>query len=66
MKTKSITSILAIVLLAAPGVTAQTAAQEHHKEHTRYKVIDTGSFGGPNSHSGSPVVRCVAVWRRTS
>jgi hypothetical protein len=38
----------------------------HHKEHTGYKVIDTGSLGGPNSYSGSPVVRCVAVWRRTS
>jgi probable HAF family extracellular repeat protein len=28
----------------------QSTTPNHQKHHTSYKVIDTGSFGGPNSH----------------
>ena len=37
--------IVAILLTAQEGL-----AQVSSKHHTRYKVIDTGTFGGPNGH----------------
>jgi len=49
-------SNVAIILSAAVAVSVQLPAQEQpvssgpQKHHTHYKLIDTGSFGGPNSH----------------
>src|SRR5262245_56891060 len=45
-----------VLLVAASTISAHLAAQEERlveqsqKHPTRYKVIDTGSLGGPNSH----------------
>src|SRR5262249_48381743 len=47
---------VAIILSAAVAVSVQLPAQEQpvssgpQKHHTHYKLIDTGSFSGPNSH----------------
>jgi hypothetical protein len=45
--------VVLFVVIAIPlRLTAQnqSAEQGQTKRHTRYQVIDTGSFGGPNSH----------------
>jgi hypothetical protein len=44
MKSKSLTSASVITLLAALAAPVQMAAQ-----HTRYKLIDLGTLGGPNN-----------------
>jgi len=49
-------ALTGITLFATLAIPAQLVAQEHsglqqqQKHHTHYRVIDTGSFGGPNSH----------------
>lgn len=45
MKSKTLTAIGATALIAL-AIPMQLAAQEH----TRYKLIDLGTFGGPNSY----------------
>ena len=45
MKTNLMTSISAIALLAAMVLPSQLAAQ-----HTRYKLVDLGTLGGPHSY----------------
>ena len=47
MKSRTLTSITAITLLAALATPVQLAAQ-----HSRYKLIDTGTLGGPTSSLG--------------
>ena len=42
--------ISVISLLAGLAAPARLVAQSHPKHLVHYKVIDTGSFGGPNSH----------------
>jgi probable HAF family extracellular repeat protein len=53
MKSRAFTSFVAMILFAAPALPVQLAAQ-----HTRYKLIDLGTFGGPASNlapsSGGP------------
>jgi probable HAF family extracellular repeat protein len=40
----------AITLFAALAIPVQLAAQEQKKEHSRYKLIDLGTLGGPHSY----------------
>jgi probable HAF family extracellular repeat protein len=54
---KSLASTCAFILLVAalticPDLAAQEQQQvgQSRKQHTRFKVVDTGSLGGPNSH----------------
>jgi probable HAF family extracellular repeat protein len=64
MKANKLTSMAAMVILAAlassTGLSAQEQAspQEHKSKHSHYKVIDVGTFGGPHSqfNSGSRVI----------
>jgi probable HAF family extracellular repeat protein len=49
MKSRTLTSIVAITLFAVLA-TPMLAAQEQKKEHTRYKLIDLGTLGGPHSY----------------
>jgi probable HAF family extracellular repeat protein len=60
MKFRKFPRTTAVTLLAALALTVQPAAQEHPKEQPRhlphYKLIDLGTFGGPNSGNNSPSV----------
>ena len=47
---KSEKLISAIALLVALSITVSLAAQEHKKEHHHYKLVDIGTFGGPESY----------------
>jgi probable HAF family extracellular repeat protein len=55
VKSKALTNFMVVALLAALAIPAQLAAQErnseeHHAEHHRYKLVDMGTFGGPESY----------------
>ena len=50
MKSRTLTFVTAITLFAALAITGQLAAQEQGKEHLRYKLVDLGTFGGPQSY----------------
>ena len=55
MGSRSLMCITAITLFAALAVPIRLAAQEQqqqdqNKEHTRYKLVDLGTFGGPASY----------------
>ena len=56
MKANKLTSMAAMVILAAlassTGLSAQEQAspQEHKSKYSHYKVVDLGTFGGPHSN----------------
>src|SRR5277367_3947155 len=56
MKTRLLTCASLAVLLAATAISVQVAAQnpsaeqEQTKRHTRYRLIDVGTLGGPNGY----------------
>jgi len=62
MKCRSLMCISATALLIALAIPAQLSAQEQPakqqlaREHHRYRLIDLGTFGGPNSGNNSPSI----------
>jgi probable HAF family extracellular repeat protein len=60
MKFKKRTVAVAATLLVALAIPVRLAAQEPNHEHSKYKLIDMGTFGGPNSfYFSEPVVQSV-------
>ena len=51
MKSRVAKSMIEVMLLAVLALPLQLAAQ-----HTRYKLIDVGTLGGPNSSANGPTV----------
>jgi len=53
MKSRTLISVTAMTLFAALAIPVRLAAQDnrdpHHKHH-HYKLIDVGTFGGPNTN----------------
>jgi probable HAF family extracellular repeat protein len=48
MKSEKLMYITAMTLLVALAIPVSLAAQEHHKKHHKYNLVDIGTFGGPN------------------
>ena len=54
-----ITALSLSVALASPIRLAGQVPNEEKKEHHHYKLIDMGTFGGPNSFFSTPVSRVI-------
>jgi probable HAF family extracellular repeat protein len=57
MKSRTLVCIAAMTLFAPLAIPVQLAAQDnegHHRTHHHYKLIDMGTFGGPNSSVREP------------
>jgi hypothetical protein len=56
MKSKALTCIVAMTLFGVLAISIRLAAQEQEEKtekkakHHHYKLIDTGTLGGPSSH----------------
>ena len=61
MKSRTLTCIAAMTLFAALAVPLRLAAQEQQRnnQQPRYKLIDLGTFGGPQSYVNTPSVQIV-------
>jgi probable HAF family extracellular repeat protein len=60
MKTRSITWIITLAVLAALAMPVSLAAQEQKEQktgHHHYKLIDIGTLGGPNTGISGPAFR---------
>src|ERR1700730_4896866 len=70
MKSKMLTRLIAMTFFAALAITVRLTAQDnrdHRHKHHHYKLIDMGTFGGPNSSFPSLNRRGVVVgWSATS
>jgi len=54
MKSRRLTSITAVVLFTALAIPVQLAAQDQGKHRHHYKLVDMGTFGGPQSYINYP------------
>lgn len=57
MQSRFLTFLTAITLFAAPATPVPLAAQDkqdHRQQHHHYKLIDIGTFGGPESFINAP------------
>ena len=50
MKIKQCPVLLGAILLAGASFSTQVVAQDQRSDHHRYKLIDVGTFGGPESY----------------
>jgi len=50
MKSRTLTWIIAITLLTTLAIPPRFAAQDQKKTHHHYKLVDMGTFGGPESY----------------
>ena len=57
MKAKTLTQVILIAAFAALALPVRPAAQEErdHGQHRRYRLVDIGAFGGPNSFVGAVI-----------
>jgi probable HAF family extracellular repeat protein len=52
-----LTTIMSFAALAFPaqGIAQEQAESQHHRVHHRYRLVDLGTFGGPESFINAPV-----------
>jgi probable HAF family extracellular repeat protein len=48
------TRLICVAAIVLSTISVQLAAQEGHTKHHHYKLIDLGTFGGPNSYLAAP------------
>jgi hypothetical protein len=59
-KKRTVAVTVAATLLVALATPVRLAAQQPNLKHTKYKLVDMGTFGGPNSfYFSEPVVQSV-------
>ncbi|MGO9088849.1 MAG: hypothetical protein ACLQBK_26900 [Candidatus Sulfotelmatobacter sp.] len=64
MKSRTLTSITAVMLFAALARPIGLGAQDHADgKHHHYKLIDVGTFGGPNAYLSAPLPSEVQINR---
>ena len=54
MKSRTLTWITATMLFATLAIPVHVAAQAQTTHFRHYKLIDVGTFGGPNSYINGP------------
>ncbi len=57
MKCRTLMGIIAVMLLTALATPLRLVAQDQKKTHHHYKLIDLGTFGGPQGYFVSLVGR---------